>query len=104
MKKLPVPKVLKCLVWTNYIGDSFKGNCYCCDNVIDVFHYHAGHVEPSSKGGEMTLENLRPVCAACNLSMSNKNMVEFIEQHNMSGKKNFQSKFVKIGNMIYNIS
>jgi len=101
MKKTPVPKVLKCMVWEEYIGREFEGHCYCCSSNIDVFHFHAGHVEPASKGGNMSLENLRPVCASCNLSMSNKNMIDFINQHNMSGKVNFKEKYVRIGNKIY---
>ena len=103
MKKLSVPRVLKCLIWEHYIGKHFEGNCFCCDKIIDVFNYHAGHVEPSSKGGSMSLENLRPVCSSCNLSMSDKNMVDFINQYDMIGKKNFQSKFIQIGNIIYSV-
>ena len=42
-----------------------------CDNIINVFDFHVGHDKPESKGGKLRVDNLRPICARCNLSMSN---------------------------------
>ena len=51
----------------------FKVKCPIswCQNVINVFDFHVGHVIPESKGGATTTANLKPICARCNLSMSN---------------------------------
>ncbi len=47
-----------------------------CTNKITPFTYHVGHNIPESKGGETTISNLFPVCAKCNLSMSNRYTIE----------------------------
>jgi len=37
---------------------------------MTAFDFHVGHNLPESKGGTLELGNLRPICARCNLSMS----------------------------------
>jgi 5-methylcytosine-specific restriction endonuclease McrA len=68
-----IPKALREQVWITYIGKKFNSKCHIhwCKNEIDVFNFHTGHNIPESKGGETVLENLRPICSRCNLSMSN---------------------------------
>ena len=72
-KKKNVPKALKEQVWINTFGKKFKNKCYVdwCNNEINVFNYHVGHDIPESKGGELKLKNLKPICDRCNYSMSN---------------------------------
>lgn len=94
-----IPKNLKNMVWNEYIGENYHGDCYCCANKINVFNFHAGHIIPFSKGGETNLSNLRPICSHCNLSMSTQNMNDFAEKYGLNGKIN--NKFVKIGKIIY---
>lgn len=43
---------------------------------MDVFNFHVGHNIPESKGGDMVLENLRPICQGCNLSMGNNYSID----------------------------
>lgn len=71
--KMSIPKALREQVWLHYIGKKFNTTCYVkwCKNEINVFDYHTGHDIPESKGGAMVLENLRPICSRCNLSMGN---------------------------------
>ena len=71
--KAPIPKALREQVWIRYFGKNFKSKCYInwCVNNIDVFNFQVGHNIPESKGGPTVLENLRPICGRCNLSMSN---------------------------------
>ena len=68
-----VPKALREQLWLKYNGERYTAKCYIrwCRNHIDVFNYHIGHNVPQSKRGGLNLENLRPICSRCNLSMSN---------------------------------
>lgn len=72
--KEPIPKRIRELVWTTNNGETFSHKCYVtwCDNTINVFNFQVGHDIPESKGGTIDIDNLKPICASCNLSMSNK--------------------------------
>lgn len=74
IKKEKIPKALREQVWITNFGKKFEHVCYIkwCTNKINVFDYHVGHNIPESKGGRMCLENLKPVCARCNLSMGSQ--------------------------------
>jgi 5-methylcytosine-specific restriction endonuclease McrA len=78
-KKKNIPKKLKDLVWSKYVGDFIgKTKCLCCGcTYIKMNEFHCGHVIAESKGGKTNLKNLRPICAGCNLSMGTKNFYEF---------------------------
>ena len=80
--KTNIPKIKKQEVWYHYIGDEIgKIKCLCCNiNDITQLEFHCGHILPKSKGGEMSLNNLRPICSKCNLSMGNENMIEFMNR------------------------
>ena len=71
--KATIPKALREQVWLKIFGESFKHKCYVswCSNEINVFDFHVGHDKPESKGGSLDVDNLKPICARCNLSMSN---------------------------------
>ena len=83
MPKKTIPKILKDLTWAKWIGDHIaKTKCLCCGvNDIKMNSFHCGHVIAEADGGPTTVENLRPICATCNLSMRTQNMVKFKEQH-----------------------
>lgn len=68
-----IPKAIRQQVWITYVGKKFEDKCTIlwCTNIINVFNFHAGHIIPDSKGGLINIENLRPICSNCNLSMSN---------------------------------
>jgi hypothetical protein len=72
--KEPIPKRIRELVWTTNNGETFSHKCYVtwCYNTINVFNFQVGHDIPESKGGTIDIDNLKPICASCNLSMSNK--------------------------------
>lgn len=77
-KRKTIPPYIKPLVWCQYIGETFDGLCYCCGiNEITPFDFEIRHVVHERYGGYNTIENLRPVCHSCGVSMSCKNMVEF---------------------------
>lgn len=79
IKRKKIPKQIKTLVWNEYIGnDIMQNKCLCCKKEkIDIRNFHCGHVIAESKGGDLTIKNLRPICAPCNLSMGSMSMNEF---------------------------
>ena len=79
MRKKGIPKHIKTLVWNKYMGVSNStSTCVSCRQVtIDCRSFHCGHVLSEAKGGDMTITNLRPICASCNLSMGTRSMNEF---------------------------
>ena len=74
MKKKTIPKGVREQCWLTVFGKSFEHTCFIpwCQNIINVWDFHVGHDEPESKGGTLDINNLKPLCARCNLSMSDK--------------------------------
>lgn len=77
-KKGKIPKALRETIWLKYNGKVFEAKCNIswCKNITTVYDFSAGHNKPESKGGETTLNNLVPICARCNLSMSNNYTID----------------------------
>jgi hypothetical protein len=77
-RKLAIPKALKNAVWEKYAGCNYTVKCCVtwCEQTLTPFTFEAGHNIPESRGGPTTLENLRPICAQCNRSMSNKYTID----------------------------
>lgn len=78
-KKKSIPKVLKDLVWITWIGDTIAvSKCLCCEtNEIRMNNFHCGHVLAEAEGGTLCVDNLKPICAPCNLSMGSMHMDDF---------------------------
>jgi hypothetical protein len=52
--------------------------CTCCEKTpIKNIEFHCGHVIAEANGGTMQIDNLRPICAGCNLSMGTQDMNDF---------------------------
>ena len=85
-KSRSIPAPIRQMVWRQYIGNNMDGKCWCCDRNISYETWHAGHVLADSEGGLISVDNLRPICVSCNLSMGNKHMAEFIIEYNFKGK------------------
>ena len=77
-KKASIPKALREQVWIQTMGRVFEKKCYVhwCKNVINVFDFHVGHDKPESEGGTLEITNLKPICARCNLSMSDNYTIQ----------------------------
>ena len=78
-KKKTIPKSLKIAVQNKYIGEDIgKAKCLCC-NLTDItqLKFHTGHIIAEVNGGDINIDNLRPICETCNKSMGTKNMDEF---------------------------
>jgi len=77
-RKRAIPKRIKELIWNEFVGsDKRFGPCFTCEEQISITNFHAGHIIAESNGGPTNAANLRPVCAACNLSMGKMSMVDF---------------------------
>lgn len=84
--KAKIPKALREQVWLSKFGKVYDAKCFTpwCENRITVFDFQCGHDIPESKGGPTILANLYPICARCNMSMSN---VYTFEQWAQKGAK-----------------
>ena len=71
--KKKIPRALREQVWLQNIGKQFEYKCLVkwCQNRINPFDFNVGHDIPESKGGGTNINNLKPICNRCNLSMGN---------------------------------
>lgn len=84
-KKKAIPKTIRNQVWRKYCGNSLDSKCYCCHQKLQYECWEAGHIVAEVNGGETSLENLRPICVACNRSMGRMNMTDFMRKYHMPG-------------------
>jgi 5-methylcytosine-specific restriction endonuclease McrA len=78
----PVPKMIRGEVWKRYHGTSTIGQCYCCKRHLDAFDtWNVGHVVSRAYGGSSTVNNLRPLCMACNMAMGTDHLYEFKKKY-----------------------
>jgi hypothetical protein len=82
-----VPARLRKACWETWIGKSAtESPCWLCEErMIDVWNFHAAHCIPASRDGPMLVANLRPLCATCNLSMGNEDMLSWAERQRLPG-------------------
>ena len=81
-KKEKIPSHIKTLVWSKYIGSSIpEAKCYCCKHErIEIRSFECGHVIAEAKGGELNLDNLRPICKGCNSGMGTMSMDDYAKK------------------------
>lgn len=78
-KKTKIPQAKRMLCWNTYIGESVgKAKCVCC-KMIDItqFSFTCGHVVAEFNGGDISIENLRPICIKCNNDMGTMDMRKY---------------------------
>lgn len=85
LKKKPIPVALKRNVWNKWIGEAIgKSKCMCCKlTEITMLNFACGHIVAEANGGELKLDNLKPICVSCNSSMGTQNMNEYIEKYGL---------------------
>ena len=76
---------MRIIVWNHYIGeDIIKHRCLCCKKVvISNTNFEVGHVVSEKNGGTHEINNLRPICFACNHSMGAENMIDFVVKYGL---------------------
>lgn len=90
-----IPKKIRAQVWEIAFGSTTDGKCYCCNASMKCLEtWHAGHIVASANGGTDTVDNLRPICASCNLSMGTENMDSFKNRCYPVQKPNTQSVMI----------
>ena len=84
-KKQSIPKNVRIIVWNHYIGeDIIKHKCLCCKKVvISNTNFEVGHVISEKNNGTHEINNLRPICFACNHSMGTENMIDFVVKYGL---------------------
>ena len=102
-QKKKIPKKVKEEVWVSNFGYKYTSKCYInwCSNKINVFNFHVGHDIPECKGGTDNINNLKPICDRCNLSMGSQNTIQEWNQK-YTKKRNcycfsFITSLIKIG-------
>lgn len=83
--KEKIGTALRLSVWKQYCGESLKGNCYCCGDVISYNNWDCSHVVAEANNGTKTLDNLRPCCRPCNLGMKTQNLYQYILDNDLRG-------------------
>jgi 5-methylcytosine-specific restriction endonuclease McrA len=80
-KKQKIPHTLKTLLWESTFPNKYNGKCAICERSnITARDFEAGHIIAEKNGGEIRLDNLRPICSACNKSQGTRDMSEVINQ------------------------
>jgi 5-methylcytosine-specific restriction endonuclease McrA len=88
--KKKIPKKVKTDCWDTWMGkQNRKGICKCCNKQeIDISDFQAGHILSEKNGGTVDIDNLIPLCSQCNLSMSSKNLDEYMAEYYPNNFKN----------------
>ena len=79
-----ISKVLRRQVWNKFYSSITQKDinqilCPCCNiTYIHPLDFECGHIISFRNGGPTTLENLRPICKDCNISMGSSNWNEFV--------------------------
>ena len=77
-------------------GDENK-QCYCCGyKKINDDNFHAGHVKSHKDNGNVSFDNMRPICRNCNFSMKDKHMLKYIMRINKIGVNYMMNYILKI--------
>ncbi len=48
-----------------------------------MLNFVCGHIIAEANGGELKLDNLKPICVSCNSSMGVQNMNEYIQKYGL---------------------
>jgi hypothetical protein len=97
INKITIPKKIKMDVWNFYIGEELGvALCLCCSKEqIKSSHFYCKYVISKHNGGTMCIENLRPICNQCNLSIGKKNMNDYMHKCGYKYPPNWKCKLPK---------
>jgi len=82
-------------VWYHAFGECMSGYCRCGAPIYpDTFE--SGHVKSHKHGGDISLENLQPICRGCNRDMRTHNMDDWYPKVGIDAKYIFPDTFGKV--------
>lgn len=75
-------KKVKTDVWKKEYGSKKMGDCPIpfCNNKLEKEHFICGHIESVANGGSNDLDNLKPICADCNIKMGSLDWDDYIKK------------------------
>jgi len=77
-----IPKSTKKHLWDKYFTSVFTPMCPLnCGTHLNPFDFVAGHIISRKNGGSDSVDNLLPICALCNGSMSFHNLDDYVHQN-----------------------
>ena len=80
--KEKIPVSVKNTLWSLHFPNVLEGKCKCCQTeTITRNNFDCGHIISEKNGGYIKLENLKPICRACNSSMGVMNMTEYMKKY-----------------------
>lgn len=83
VRRRPLSHAARMAVWNRWTeGGMYAGSgpCHACGRLISQQEFECGHVVAVAHGGSDGLDNLRPLCRACNRSMGTKTLDEFKDE------------------------
>lgn len=94
--KCHIPIKMRMKVWNKYCKNKYECKCLCCNyNIMSIYNFSCAHIIPESKGGQITIENLKPVCHLCNTSMG---MNKYNNYYNMLNNKISLKQYYRLNN------
>lgn len=75
--RLKIPRVLRNAVWQKRNSTNMVGVCFVCENELCYENMECGHIIPHIYNGNVSLENLEPICKVCNRDMGAMNLHEY---------------------------
>ena len=87
-KKKKISPEMRFKVWEKYVGNNIRGKCFCCWSAdITPFTsyktFQAGHIKSEFNGGDISIENLLPICKICNVHMNTTNWDDYVNSIKM---------------------
>lgn len=85
--KKTIPSPLRFSVWEQFIGiNTMIAKCFVCrKSQITFQNFSCGHIISEHNGGDLDINNLRPICTNCNSSMKEMNMDHYIQIYKLWG-------------------
>jgi len=95
MEQKNIPETIRNSVWNIYTSIEQKQKmCFCCGTEPITFgNFVCGYIKPKSKNGKATIQNLRPICGLCNMSIGTKNMEKFMNKYGLIKNKNWNGTY-----------
>ena len=76
-ERIKIPKTVRNDVWKKRNGNVMEGVCFVCNNSLIFDNMECGHIVPHVCYGQITVDNLEPICKTCNRDMGIMNLNEY---------------------------